>query len=303
MQKYRFLGSVLACASLLVPAFAVAQSPLDGINIGPSLEMPKIMSCEVEGSIKQLNTTSNEITYKVKYWSNYSKVNTTYTLYGKVSENGATRTLLTLKGSAPLTGGGVNYFAMNGKQENTFRFAIKNNPGVTVSMMLDGINCTSKYFKTVDAIINVQNQPALGANIQVKDVSVQSDPIVVQQPSSNNAGGGSPSQNQGSAGGTVVSSNSAGIEATNNNRAVSKPSTESGNTASVNGEENSVQGEVVIEEIPQNGMVKEFDDSELKRETIIEEVWSVKDYITVGLLGGILIAMVSYIVLKYRGMV
>lgn len=314
MKKQQLLSVFLLVSAIFTPQVTFAASVLDGLFNAPAPEIPNMMSCEVEGSIKQLNTTSNEITYKVKYTSNYSKANTAYTLYGRVTVAGVTRTLATLKGSAALTSGGTRYFSINGKQENTLRFAIKDNPGVTISMILDGINCRSKYFKTIDAMVNVQNQPALGGNVQLNGDAIQNDPVVLPQQGSQAGSGAAQNENGDSNGGNVVSNNAAGIQAGNEN--LSQPG---GSAAAVDGS-GVVAGEVsgdadgvvdrdgALENGVEEGREALWEEDGIKdipseKNEVEFNEWSARDIIIASLLGGIFVALIALGVMMYRGRV
>lgn len=154
MKKTLFLLS-LASLFAFVPAFALA-APLN-LNLGnffdvPPLQMPKLLSCSVEGTIKRLDNETNQVSYSVKYTSNYAKFNAPYTVVGSVSHPTANISLYKSGGAISFsTGSGV--LSLQGNTTNTFDFAIKNNPGVTVSVSVDGVKCASKYFKTLQPLL------------------------------------------------------------------------------------------------------------------------------------------------------
>lgn len=312
MKKNHFLNIILLVVAIFAPQTTFAASVLDGLINIPAPEVPKMMSCNVEGSIKRINNTTNQVTYKVHYGSNYRKVNTPFTVFGTVERPAANLTLYQLRGNLTVLSG-EGYFSINGKQENTFTFPIKDNPGVTVKSTVDGIVCGSSYFKTIQPFAITSSALGISPKIQLdQDALVQ--PSINLPPASQPSGSGVGS----------VNSNSAAIDASG--AIIRKPNIVlDGNGASSGAADIPAEvtpdqeGSVPAEGTGENGVDQNdgavADPSKISEENkatdsealkILDDGegdlrFEPKDIAIVGLLGSIFIAFVVYIVLKYRG--
>ena len=278
MKTNFFMQGGVIVLGILFPAFALA-GPLEGIQLGNPAPVPNLMSCKVEGTIRQINQLSNEVLYKISYGSNYSKQTTNYSLYAKVQRPSALVTLYQTRGSAPMVSGVNKYFSFNGKQENSFRYAIKDNEGVTVTFTLDGIVCTPKYFKTVNALINV-NQPALGGNVQLNGNNVQVEPPVLNI----SEGAASPEPTPSAQ--------------TDQNQV--NPSNESEGVVSQNEASPSVNEPVDVKESLDEQNIQVSEQEKNSNSNKVDASWQPKDIMIVALLTGLLVAAITFIALKFR---
>jgi hypothetical protein len=184
MKKTFFLRSFAALFAF-IPTFVFA-APLN-VNLGnffdlPPLQIPKILSCSVDGTIKRLDNQTNEISYSVKYTSNYGKFNAPYTVAGTVSHPTANISLYKSGGAISFHTGSA-LLSLQGNATNTFDFAIKNNPGVTVSASVDGVSCTPKYFKTIQPLLITSPKIDLGDfSINTSSLNVTTSIDIPQRP-------------------------------------------------------------------------------------------------------------------------
>ncbi len=132
------------------PAPAPSFSPTIQLQpqITPQLQIPETLSCEVEGSIKKVDSKTNEVTYKIHYTSNYSRLNAKYQVYASISYPTHISIVHQVGGAASIAKGS-GYIMQQGSVEQKFTFPIENAPGVTVTAKLDNVNCKAKFFKPV----------------------------------------------------------------------------------------------------------------------------------------------------------
>jgi hypothetical protein len=170
-MKKHFFGFLLLI-SLLIPATSLAVSPiLPDIHIDvPIFQAPRILTCSIDGTVKRVNLL-NEVSYKVQYTSNYSQMNVPYTVYGTADRVTTNLTLYQASGLVFVEKGQAD-LSLLGNGQNTFTFPIKDNPGITLRASVNGIQCASKYLKTIPAAI-LPIQPTLDlSNIQINTSSL-----------------------------------------------------------------------------------------------------------------------------------
>lgn len=142
---------------LLTPStsWAAVVNPFQGVfNVLSDMEDPRL-TCEVEGTNVVSGSLYNKVTYKIKYTSNYNKVNANYSVTATVRRPTATITLYR-GGGATTFSNATSYVYMQDGQSKSFTYLIKDNPSITVNATLDGVRCKSKIFTTVKPVtINV----------------------------------------------------------------------------------------------------------------------------------------------------
>jgi hypothetical protein len=310
MKKIQFLSVIALIGAIFMPSLAFAVSPLDGLIQAPVLEMPKILLCTVEGSIKRTSNTTNQISYKVHYGSNYPKLGAAFSVVGSVEHPTAVVSVYKLSGNTMFKST-EGYLYFNGKQENTFTFPIKNNPGVNVRVTVDGVVCAPLFFKTIQPLAGISSSFGVPVIALDPNASIfQNGNLVPSVAPSANAGG-TVNSNDAAIGGVVISQsggNSAqggSVAPSGGNAPVAAVDQGAqANSAPVQDITNDPAQKVVITDETGNSAVLEKADDQgvadnLKAET---EPWQAKDVAIVGLLGSIFVALVVYIVLKYRGM-
>ncbi len=152
-MKYKILG-FLSLVLLLIPGVSSA-APVDLGSLLKDVSIPspvKIFSCAVVGSISRTNNVTNEVKYKISYMSNYSQLNTPYTIVGSVDRTTANLMVYQAGGVLSILKG-EGYLSLQGSQENKFTYSIKDNPGVLLAATINGVKCTSKYFKTIPSLV------------------------------------------------------------------------------------------------------------------------------------------------------
>lgn len=172
-MKNKLIG-LLSLALLLVPATSFA-APIDIGSLFKDVSLPqpvKIFSCAVVGSISRTNNVTNEVKYKISYSSNYSQLNTPYTLSGTVDRTTANLTLYQAGGALSILKG-EGYLSLQGSEENKFTYAIKDNPGVLLAATVNGVKCTSKYFKTIPPQVLIA--PAV---IDLKGIAINTSSLI-----------------------------------------------------------------------------------------------------------------------------
>jgi len=169
MKKRFSIGLVFGAISLLLPSLVsaapVPATSLQNFDFQPVLSPPTfnlpavdpVLTCEVEGTNKLVGT-DNEITYKIKYTSNYSKLNADYraVLTPVVSTHIAPMINSTKGATSFVKGSG--YIVMQGDDENTFKFKASEYTRVQISATVDDVACKTKVF-------NVIKPSTLSANI------------------------------------------------------------------------------------------------------------------------------------------
>lgn len=310
MKKPHFFSVLVLCGAIFLPTLAKATSPLDGLIHIPEPEMPKIFSCSIEGSNKRISNISNQISYKIHYGSNYGKPGAAFSVVGTVERPTAVVNVYKLNGNTTVKSIEGDLY-LSGRQENIFTFPIKNNPGVTLKATVDGIACAPMYFKTIEPLAAISSSFGV-PTIQLDPNATisQNVNIVPVVPSSGNASG-TVNSNDAAIGGVVISQSGGstvqGGSAAPSGANVPVSAVDQGagdNSIPVQGGANdSVPNGVVTDESGNSVVLEKADDQgvagNLKAET---ESWKAKDVAIVGLLGSIFVALVVYIVLKYRKM-
>lgn len=316
MKKMKFLSTGLLVSALFVPQVLWA-GPLDGLIEAPSFELPKVLSCNVEGSIKRVNNTTNQISYKVHYGSSYKKENAAFTVFGTVQRPSSNISVYQLRGNTTVLSG-EGFFTLNGKQENTFTFPIKDNPGVTLKATVNGVVCGSSYFKTIQPISLITSLPGFSLDVNLNS-DAQVDPQLNGSPSQPKVAGGavSPSNAAIDPNGVVIKKPQVGIDGGAAQGSVPSEGSAgaavaAGGSVSVDGQAAPLEGvapqdaEVVSEGTVEGKTVVSGENVDEGEEVIFDDQenteWKAKDIAIVSLLGALLVSIVAYIVLKYRGL-
>lgn len=156
MKKYLLFTLSLFLASFsLQPAFA---APFQ--NLPPFLDLVDTLNCSVEGSIRLMPSGQNEITYKIKYISNYSKPNAAYGVNAtsRLPTRIATLHLFSGKSNISLNEEG-RYLSLAGASSKTFAFKTDGVDNVTVRATVDGVKCAEKTFRTLHLIRLIDINP------------------------------------------------------------------------------------------------------------------------------------------------
>src|SRR3990167_4924462 len=108
-MKNKLVG-LFSLAFILIPGLSLAAtSSFEGLINIPMPELPpfnqNILTCSVEGTVSRPNSTTNKITYKVHYESNYALMNGRYTVYGNVARLPANQPLYQAAGAASFNKG------------------------------------------------------------------------------------------------------------------------------------------------------------------------------------------------------
>lgn len=321
LKKLNFVIGALAIS--LLPGIALADSGLSGLISFPDNFAP-LFSCYVTGTNKRINNVTNQVTYKVHFSSLLDQANVNFSVLGTVQRPAANLTLYQLSGKTTFSHG-EGFLNFNGKSENTFTFAIKENPGVTLGATVNGVKCTSYYLRTIQPFAitvpviqpNVNLNPSANATSSANASAGQSQPAaqsgraVVAPPKPGvNSGlvqpvNPVPSLNQP---GQASVGGSAGSQGNSASGPVVAPS--GATTSSGSGDGTLAGDQVASDESEAQGGVFVADDGvtpialpvQATAVTASTNEWGTKDFVVVGLLGSLLVAFVTYIVMKYKGM-
>ena len=157
-------------AAFAAPAPSPSFSPTIQLQpqITPQLQVAQTLSCEVEGSVKKIDAKTNEVTYKIHYSSNYSRLNAKYQVLSSISYPTHV-SIVHQAGGAASFDKGSGFIMQQGSVEQKFTFPIENAPGVTVTAKLDNVNCKAKFFKpvtTTSIISGIDLTPDLTLNLK-----------------------------------------------------------------------------------------------------------------------------------------
>lgn len=296
MKKAHFLSVLVLCGAIFLPLFAKATSPLDGLIHIPEPDMPKIFSCSVEGSNKRISNLSNQISYTIHYGSNYGKPGAAFSVVGSVERPTAVVNVYKLNGNTTVKSIEGDLY-LSGRQENMFTFPIKNNPGVTLKATVDGIVCAPMYFKTIEPLAAISSSFGV-KEVQLNgNVSISNTVPVVPVVSSSSQAAGTVNTNDAAMGAVVISQSGANNSVPAADQAAQQnPGAGEGTTS------DPAQNVVTTDETENSGVLEKADDLSAQDVSNQEtNSWQAKDVAMVGLLGSIFVALVVYIVLKYRG--
>jgi len=130
---------------------------VSGDNNGGAVPL-RDLNCFIEATNKLVGTSQNEVTYKLKYSANYSKLNAAYSVQAASPNN-----FLHQKAGAFSLVKGTNYVPVGlaNASEKKFTYAILENTSVTLEAVVDGKNCKSKILQTIKPA-SAQINPSLG---------------------------------------------------------------------------------------------------------------------------------------------
>lgn len=178
------MGVVALVGSVLLPLSARAAldtgTIAEFIGDGLSNALNGRITCSVEATSKLVGLTKNEVTYKLKYTSNYSQLNASYALQAGSPE----KFLDEKKGAFSLVKGTNLYVpltSVNGT-ERKFTYDIEGNPSVTIQANIKGTKCTTKVLTTKKPAASNLNPSVIAnsqANTQFNGANMVQQPDIV----------------------------------------------------------------------------------------------------------------------------
>lgn len=309
----KFLVAFVTMSLVVFPGTALAVTPslqVDNPNPGV-VQLPVLsLSCEVQGTVKALNSVSNEITYQVHYSANYgqnSDVN--YEIRGVADLTTNLKTVYLASGSTSFKSG-QGFFEIKGSTTQKFTFTSKGVPGVTLKATVKGVGCKEKFFKTVQYVVPPIAAPTLKPNLTINPNIIVTSSLgapapapagnnpgnVVPPPVGSNPSNGNVPPGQGSVVASGAAQNSAPVVNADGTIVAA-----GGFEADAPLGEETVFGEdmdMYDGNRPTGALSPE---EEVKRQEEAQG-WSGKDYAVAGLLGALFVSIVTFGVMKYKGM-